>query len=102
MKKLILRANLCPGDILTMTAAVESLHLTYPDEYETDVRTSAREIWEQEGFPESKHEEHYYRAKQILEKQEVTSSKNFELPPPVINLPPLPKKRKSPTRRKKT
>jgi ADP-heptose:LPS heptosyltransferase len=46
VKKLILRANLCPGDILTMTAAVESLHLTYPDEYETDVRTPAREIWE--------------------------------------------------------
>lgn len=46
MKKLILRANLCPGDILTMTAAVESLHVTYPDEYETDVRTPASEIWQ--------------------------------------------------------
>ena len=45
MKKLILRATLCPGDILTMTAAVESLHLTYPREYETDVRTPASEIW---------------------------------------------------------
>ncbi len=45
MKKLILRATLCPGDILTMTAAVESLHLTYPGEYETDVRTPASEIW---------------------------------------------------------
>ena len=45
MQKLILRSNLCPGDILTMTAAIESLHLTYPDEYATDVRTPAREIW---------------------------------------------------------
>ena len=45
MQKLILRSNLCPGDILTMTAAVESLHLTYPDQYATDVRTPAREIW---------------------------------------------------------
>ena len=45
-KKLILRANLCPGDILTMTAAVESLHLTYPGEYQTDVRTPSREIWQ--------------------------------------------------------
>ena len=44
MQKLILRSNLCPGDILTMTAAVESLHLTHPDEYATDVRTPAREI----------------------------------------------------------
>ena len=46
MKKLILRANLCPGDILTMTAAVESLHQTYPGEYATDVRTPAAEIWQ--------------------------------------------------------
>lgn len=46
MKKLILCANLCPGDILTMTAAVESLHSTYPGEYETDVRTSAAELWQ--------------------------------------------------------
>jgi ADP-heptose:LPS heptosyltransferase len=45
-KKLILRANLCPGDILTMTAAVESLHLTYPGEYQTDVRTPSPEIWQ--------------------------------------------------------
>jgi hypothetical protein len=46
VKKLILRAHLCPGDILTMTAAVESLHLTYPGEYATDVRTSVDEIWQ--------------------------------------------------------
>ena len=46
MKRLILKSNLCPGDILTMTAAVESLHRTYPREYETDVRTSASEIWQ--------------------------------------------------------
>jgi hypothetical protein len=46
VKKLILRANLCPGDILTLTAAVESLHLTYPGEYVTDVRTTTPEIWQ--------------------------------------------------------
>jgi ADP-heptose:LPS heptosyltransferase len=45
-QKLILTSNLCPGDILTLTAAVESLHATYPGEYLTDVRTSAREIWD--------------------------------------------------------
>ena len=44
--KLILRSSLCPGDIMTMTAAVESLHRTYPGEYLTDVRTSAIEIWQ--------------------------------------------------------
>lgn len=46
MKKLILKADLCPGDILTMTAAVESLHRTYPGEYVTDVRTPVPAIWE--------------------------------------------------------
>lgn len=45
MQKLILRSNLCPGDILTMTAALESLHRTYPGRFATDVRTPASEIW---------------------------------------------------------
>ena len=44
-EKLILKCNLCPGDILTLTAAVESLHRTYPGQYVTDVRTPAKEIW---------------------------------------------------------
>lgn len=45
-EKLILEARLSPGDVLTMTAAIESLHATYPGRYLTDVRTSAAEIWE--------------------------------------------------------
>lgn len=45
-EKLILRAHLSPGDIMTLTAAVESLHATYPGKYLTDVRTPAAEIWE--------------------------------------------------------
>jgi ADP-heptose:LPS heptosyltransferase len=44
--KLVLQANLSPGDILTLTAAVYSLHRTYPGDYLTDVRTSASEIWQ--------------------------------------------------------
>ena len=44
-EKLILKCNLCPGDVLTLTAAVESLHRTYPGQYVTDVRTPAKEIW---------------------------------------------------------
>lgn len=44
--RLILACHLCPGDVMTLTAAVESLHRQFPGEYETDVRTSAREIWE--------------------------------------------------------
>lgn len=46
MNKLILKSDLCPGDILTMTAAVESLHATYPGRYQTDVRTPVPAIWE--------------------------------------------------------
>ena len=67
---------------------------------EEQIKALAHSIWEQEGCPEGKHEEHYYRAKQILEEQEATGSADFEPSPSVINLPP-PKKGKSPTRRKK-
>jgi len=44
-QKLILASHLCPGDLLTMTAALESLHATYPDRYTTDVRTGHPDIW---------------------------------------------------------
>jgi len=44
-QKIILATNLCPGDVLTLTAAVESLHATYPGEYCTDVRTNHPLIW---------------------------------------------------------
>lgn len=37
---------LCPGDILTLTVAVESLHANYPGEYLTDVRTPCPAIWQ--------------------------------------------------------
>jgi hypothetical protein len=63
------------------------------------IKALAYSIWEQEGCHEDKNQEHYYRAKQILEKQEATGSTDFEQPPAVINLT-APKKGKSPTRRK--
>lgn len=46
MEKLILSCNLCPGDLLTLTAAIESLHASFPGRYETDVRCSVPEIFE--------------------------------------------------------
>lgn len=46
MRKLILRSTLCPGDILTLTVALESLHATYPGQFLTDVRTPCPAIWE--------------------------------------------------------
>lgn len=36
----------CPGDVLVMSAAVESLHLTYPGEYVTAYRGTAGAIFE--------------------------------------------------------
>lgn len=50
MKKLILRNYQCPGDILAMTAAVESLHRTYPGDFKTDCRTTAWEIWQNNPY----------------------------------------------------
>lgn len=45
-RKLILSCPLSPGDVLTLTAAIESLHATYPGQYLTDVRTSCPALWE--------------------------------------------------------
>lgn len=50
MKKYHLRSFLSPGDALTLTVAVASLHKQYPDEYLTSVQTSAMEIWENNPF----------------------------------------------------
>ena len=46
MRRLILRNFQSPGDIVMLTAAVRDLHLTYPGEFLTDVRTSCPELWE--------------------------------------------------------
>jgi len=45
-RRLILRSHLSPGDILMLTSAVRDLHLAYPGKFETDVRTSAAALWE--------------------------------------------------------
>jgi ADP-heptose:LPS heptosyltransferase len=45
-RKLILRNNQSPGDLVMLLYAITSLHETYPGEYLTDVRVSATEIFE--------------------------------------------------------
>lgn len=45
-RKLILKNNQAPGDIVMLTAAVRDLHLCYPGHYITDVRTSCPQLWE--------------------------------------------------------
>jgi ADP-heptose:LPS heptosyltransferase/SAM-dependent methyltransferase len=47
MRRLILRSRQSPGDILMLTAAVRDLHTAHPQQFETDVRTSAEAIWDQ-------------------------------------------------------
>lgn len=44
--RIILRSNLCPGDILMLTAAVRDLHLLHPGEFVTDVRTPSPALWD--------------------------------------------------------
>ncbi len=45
-RRLILRTSLCPGDVLTLTAAVESLHRKYRRQFVTDVRCPCPELWQ--------------------------------------------------------
>jgi ADP-heptose:LPS heptosyltransferase len=43
---LLLKNQQSPGDILMLTAGVRDLHRAYPNQYLTDVDTSAPELWE--------------------------------------------------------
>ena len=45
-RRLILRNFQSPGDLVMLTAAVRDLHRSYPDQFETDVRTSTPALWE--------------------------------------------------------
>ena len=46
MRKLLLKCQFAPGDIVMMTAAVRDLHRCYPRKFVTDVRTLCPGIWE--------------------------------------------------------
>lgn len=46
MLRLKLAHHLCPGDSLVLSAAIRSLHLTYPGEYVVDVDCTARELYD--------------------------------------------------------
>src|SRR5688500_8189752 len=45
MRRLVLRCNLSPGDIVMLTAAARDLHRCYPHKFLTDVRTLCPAIW---------------------------------------------------------
>lgn len=50
MRRLILRNFQSPGDIVMLTAAVRDLHLTYPGQFVTDMRSSCPELWENNPY----------------------------------------------------
>jgi hypothetical protein len=45
MQKLMLHCDLAVGDIVMMTAAVRDLHRSHPGWFQTDVRTTCAELW---------------------------------------------------------
>jgi hypothetical protein len=55
---------------------------------EEQIRELAYSIWEQEGRPEGKDLEYYFRAKQMLEEREAASSPAKESVPPTSTLQP--------------
>lgn len=48
--RLVLRSFQSPGDVLMLTAAVRDLHLAHPGKFQTDVRTSAPALWENNPY----------------------------------------------------
>ncbi|MGI4791112.1 MAG: glycosyltransferase family 9 protein [Janthinobacterium lividum] len=50
MRKIILKHFLAPGDVLMLTAVVRDIHLTFPNEYQTDVRTPYPALWENNPY----------------------------------------------------
>ncbi|MBI1840103.1 MAG: hypothetical protein HYR88_04545 [Verrucomicrobia bacterium] len=49
-RKLILKNAYAAGDIVMLTAAVRDLHLCYPNQFATDVRTPSAELWENNPY----------------------------------------------------
>ena len=58
---------------------------------EEQIKDLAHALWEQEGRPEGKHLEHYFRAKRILEEQEATRVIELGPPSPIIGLAESPR-----------
>jgi hypothetical protein len=61
---------------------------------EEQIRELAHSVWKQEGHPEGRDVEHYFRARRLLEERE--AARVFEL------APPPPGKRRTCVRRKKS
>jgi hypothetical protein len=73
---------------------------------EEQIKELAYAIWEQEGRPEGKDLDYYFRAKQMLEEREAASPPDNELPIPPTSIlqspsPPKPVERNTRKRRSK-
>jgi ADP-heptose:LPS heptosyltransferase len=56
MRKLLLKNDQSPGDILMLTAAVRDLHARYPGQFLTGVSTTAPQLWENNPYISSLNE----------------------------------------------
>jgi hypothetical protein len=68
---------------------------------EKQIKDLAYAIWEEEGRPEGKHLEHYFRAKQMLEELDPTDVIVLGPATPIIQLTAPPNRRKNSPRRTK-
>ncbi len=50
MRRFIFRSFQSPGDVLMLTAAVRDLHQAQPGQFQTDVRTSADALWQNNPY----------------------------------------------------
>lgn len=50
VRKLLLTNFQSPGDIVMLTAAVRDLHITYPGQFLTDVRSPSPQLWEHNPY----------------------------------------------------
>jgi len=48
--KVIFKNSLSPGDIIVLTALIRDIHQIYPNMFKTDVRTTCKEIWENNPY----------------------------------------------------
>jgi ADP-heptose:LPS heptosyltransferase len=48
--KLVLCSNCSPGDIVMLTAAVRDLHVNHPNKFQTDVCTTAMQLWDNNPY----------------------------------------------------
>jgi len=50
VRKLVFKSELSPGDIVMLTAAVRDLHRCYPQQFQTDVRTTCADLWQHNPY----------------------------------------------------